>query len=589
MATEFERIIGPRADVNELEYISFLHQTGAKFTRKSGAISALDIRRYLRSRYGLDISVSDSFDIVQSLGAGGYPPQPDRIDLVQQKMAQERGGFSRFRGGFSRFESMVQHPPSSSQAPSTTDEKLQESINFETDAVKLGTKGRKYRQHNLQNQSFLMELLSSDNQEHVDFVGSSLKAKGNVSETMDAVASPSFRKEKKQIQQLDDKLSDLQALLGEMLEPKMMYLDIVQMTSMLLIPTIARYGQEWTKTHSFALKTDRVKERIVDPPMYGESGPQATDDPVRMDGADAEILRSFTPDVSDPLSPDDSEDASPKVSDPNDSEELFDFILCKLLKLATKTGRVSSSVYSGSAFVMSSTDSPLLDKSLVETLMVACGLHDRATDSDLLERMVDVARTPSGCLDVRSLVAALTSDIEPWHVDNEMKESTYACDIFGPDGVYVFQRAKGNTKHSKMQNPTPSDHVKHINDIEIAHELEDGTDVREPPETPGKKTAAVNDWKEELPMDVSRIGMAKGIDFVVDAFNSFFGLVLIWAVYISYAGSYAALVMTLPAFQFKCDPLSSQGEAFGCVLSTTILSWLIIAIHLVVFGMIGKQ
>eukprot|EP00978_Attheya_sp_CCMP212_P014702 scaffold37585_cov61-Attheya_sp.AAC.5 len=66
MFGSFQRPVGAAADVRELEYVSSLHQSGVKL-RTDGTISAADVRVFLKSRHGIDISADHAIDIVQGL------------------------------------------------------------------------------------------------------------------------------------------------------------------------------------------------------------------------------------------------------------------------------------------------------------------------------------------------------------------------------------------------------------------------------------------------------------------------------------------------------------------------------------------
>jgi hypothetical protein len=54
----FERIVGPKRDVHELEFISALLQTDLRTIRLDGSITAHDIVQYLKSRHGVETSVA---------------------------------------------------------------------------------------------------------------------------------------------------------------------------------------------------------------------------------------------------------------------------------------------------------------------------------------------------------------------------------------------------------------------------------------------------------------------------------------------------------------------------------------------------
>jgi hypothetical protein len=572
MASEFERITGPRADVNELEYVSALHQTGAKFTRSSGTVSALDIRRYLRSRHGLDISADEARDVVQSLGGGGHPPPPIRNELIQQKMAQEKAQIA-------AFESMA-----SRKIPKPDLDLLVEDGDQEDNenGMKIGA---------LPHRTVLAELLSSGKQ-------AKTIATPRNSATPSASAlkkSTISRKEKKKFKELDQRQADLQALVEEMKQPKMMYMDIVQMTSTLMIPTIARYGQEWKNNHRFSSETERVKEEtepVVQPANDASKDASSDEKKEPESSTEIEVLRTFAPSEDNSPLEKYQEEESPVLLPPEISPDLLEFILNKLWTVAATTAADEpddSSGFRHSTVRLSSAllKPPKLDRYLVELLLVNCGLHEWAYDDDLIQRMVDVAKSPTGCLDARAFVSALTSDLDAWQVDDELKESTYACDVFGPDGVNVFplgkRRKESISKHVSSDAPDPSD----SHEIGNGNGDEDGNQLQNSAESLVDRGTRKSE-DDEVEENAVRIRMAKAVDFVVDAFNSFCGLILIWGVFICFSGSYVSLVLTLPAFQVSCDPTLSEGEQFGCVLVGTIWSWLVVALLLVLFGMIGE-
>ena len=65
MASSFRRRVGAAADVSELEYVAALHQTS---TREDATVSSLDVCRFLKSRWGLDVPHKEGIRIVQGLG-----------------------------------------------------------------------------------------------------------------------------------------------------------------------------------------------------------------------------------------------------------------------------------------------------------------------------------------------------------------------------------------------------------------------------------------------------------------------------------------------------------------------------------------
>eukprot|EP00977_Amphora_coffeiformis_P021255 scaffold9085_cov215-Amphora_coffeaeformis.AAC.23 len=77
----FECPIGAVADVKELEYVSALHQTAA-VVRRDGSIDAADIKVFLRSRFGIEVTHREVCDtILQGMGGGNDDEQV--LDLME--------------------------------------------------------------------------------------------------------------------------------------------------------------------------------------------------------------------------------------------------------------------------------------------------------------------------------------------------------------------------------------------------------------------------------------------------------------------------------------------------------------------------
>ena len=86
--TSFNRPVGAQADLNELEYISALHQTCQPRLRSNGTVSALDIARFLKSRYGIVATDGSIQELVRGLGGGPISEEEEELkqtllDLVQ--------------------------------------------------------------------------------------------------------------------------------------------------------------------------------------------------------------------------------------------------------------------------------------------------------------------------------------------------------------------------------------------------------------------------------------------------------------------------------------------------------------------------
>lgn len=74
----FQRPTGAAADLRELEYVSALQQTQSGAVRKDGSIQDVDMQLFLKSRYGIEVSLDD----VKRLLLGGFGDD-DVIDLSE--------------------------------------------------------------------------------------------------------------------------------------------------------------------------------------------------------------------------------------------------------------------------------------------------------------------------------------------------------------------------------------------------------------------------------------------------------------------------------------------------------------------------
>ena len=81
MVISFDRPLGAPADVAELEYVSALHQTAPQ-ARTDGSLDAADIRYYLRSRFGVQVTLDTVRETILQ-GLGGSDETGEVIDLME--------------------------------------------------------------------------------------------------------------------------------------------------------------------------------------------------------------------------------------------------------------------------------------------------------------------------------------------------------------------------------------------------------------------------------------------------------------------------------------------------------------------------
>jgi hypothetical protein len=584
MTTEFERVTGPRADVNELEYISALHQTGAKFTRKSGTISALDVLRYLKSRHGLDISPSEARDIVRGLGGGRLSPEV-RQELAEAKLEQHRAKLEQLRKVLPPNMSASLTPKSVTAISDGAAPPLEASSERTEGSSHAGYFFRHSKQHATREMTILHALaleksrLSNANRDEEN--GEANRSSGIT------------RGDKKKAKEIDRDLTYLERLIAEMKDPTMVYMDIVQMLSILLIPTVAKAAREFAeqqKRTSHKVGNARVSMTGV---ITDESGGKDVDsicsEEGRENGIDKtndvqatqsiEVLQSMVP-MDDP-SLETEKPHKEFQTDPEDSPapDSLNLVMLKLWQAA------AISQHSGAGPLQSSKamEAPILNKRLVKTLLKASGFHDWAQDDDLIETMVNAVESPSGRLDTDAFVSALTSDLQAWDPENIDKETTYVNDVFGSEGCHFFDKAPLLRRKHRRCKTEKQECVEEVFKGSSKNSPDEIADVSKDNEVVVEENLEDVEGVQEHKTDVARIQMLKTIDFVADAFGSFSGLILIWVVYIAYSGSYASLLLTVPAFQVECPEDASE---FGCVLASTIISWFFLASMLVAFGMV---
>jgi hypothetical protein len=549
----FECSVGPQADVKEFEYIAALQQTCPGYTRSSGTVSSLDIMRFLKSRYSLEITPAQASDIVLGLGGGILSPQVRKgvaglVEARQKALLENTNG---------------------SNAMSMDIEAHERWKNINT-ITKKTTERNKAEEH--------------ENNE---------------------------------------------LLLDEVLNPKLVYLDIVQMVNVLMIPTIARYSSEWRlKNHAKVASTyyqdelGRVQSRLATKGRNSNANEYAsvevglsemsylgTADNVSTQGGgggggvNATLWQIQMEQLAGELAP--------------KPDGLLEFVLGRMLNQLRqheaskkKSNNTNSSAAEGNSGETNdaTTDnttttsggevnydgsSPLLGESppmvtaeMVKALLMFHGESERANDDALVSKMVSAAKSPSGRFDEHAFVSALSSDLSDWDVGCEDRTSTCVYDVFGTMDLFNFKRV--GTAHDNNGNDNDETNNKNKNDTTAqgAEEPEGATKTSGGGEGTGddateQKTdtkgaaAADNKNKDEdkLVLEVEDDVMVQRvtsqiIDTVRDGFGSTVVLLLIWLTYICHAGTYSSLVLATDTFTFECEE-----PTIGCTLGGTIISW----------------
>ena len=416
----------------------------------------------------------------------------------------------------------------------------------------------------------------------------------------------SGRGKKQKRKKLKEKEKNL-ALVQEALHPKILYLDLVQTTSILLIPTLARMGQAYN---------GKVANKIwnVD---HGMPPEKPATNPAK----------------------DQTSDLDPQPDD------LLEVVLQSMWSVirSKQNQTTRSSVTKGME------DGPnsaplLLTAEMVQILLLENGEADKANDAQLVQEMVDVVSTTAGVVeaapllfDMPALVRALTWDLAEYPVGSEDTMSTYVYDILGQETLGAFEQLPATPTQPTVRKDIgksdlsisidnltldndESDQGPGVNTtrkwtgnsampISIEHGALDNDEGQpEMPDEQGVDEAELGQevevQEEKLQQDneqatdgnsntshngrPSSIGFrerafvahsAKVIDTVVDSYGSTVTTVLIWITYVCHSGAYASLVLATDPFTTECPD-----QTFGCTLGKTVYTWLIVAVMLATFG-----
>lgn len=558
----FERKVGPKADAYELEYVSALFQTRPKSTRESSTISSIDVMRYLMSRFAIEVSHQHAREIVDVFGGGDVSKEVKEATIyhVHEKIEMEKQARKKLQ------EAIIRRRPEFRRLPNKP--------NFVPSTAK--------------------------NKQDGDEEGEGEEKEEEVS------AEEKKRREEDQ------------ALLNELNEPKISYLDIVQTASVLLIPTMARYGRDWkvhntTIHHPYVSEIERVEVRLkeihnndgVNEKEEGNSGSvevglgdsktskERDEEAIDVEGGrQNETLTSSNDDKRDvkmiETTAADSSMLTPPVYE--DNEEA---IQLALRYLWNQTSSMSANQKAESENKSTSTDGPpVLTEDLIRTMLMKNGELERANDNDLIKSMYEMAQSPSGRFDEHAMVNALTSDLVGWKVGSEDDvNTTYIHDVLGDVIDNNFERLGGEEEYKNFSSSKDG-----------VRKKDDGTDnktnteamevlagsVRSQPETVTKDSIPADQrLVEELQCTTSdlehetstreengkntihiRSNTGTIYDTVIDAYGSSLSSLLIWMVFIFSSLAYASILISGDVLAESCG-----ASSFSCVLLETILSW----------------
>ena len=335
----------------------------------------------------------------------------------------------------------------------------------------------------------------------------------------------------------------------DLYHPKFEYLDLVQLVSIILIPTFARFGKRWRderidlrmslNNHS-AYWSKLDEQNPSQSSVEVELGPDGQEEKQVDDFGEAlEDLKRKLAETVGNVSKGDVNGGIPAL-DPEPRDLIHEVLrmLWKDLEISSiinSEEHVTGKIESGENWRQ--IEPPVMCAKLVETLLLENGEYERAKDRDLIQRMVQAAYSPSGRFDEEAFINALTSDLSAWRVGCEDRETTYIYDVFGTDDLKKFDRLgeKGAVNSHEDLEAQESD----TNTVEL-HK------------------------KRSL----------KFVDSVVDMYASSVTLLLIWLFFLSVASMYTGFVK---AANFKEASCKLKGDhSFGCTLLSTLYTWYVL-------------
>ena len=600
MDFSFSRPVGAQADISELKYIAALHQTCMPDNRENATVSSLDVCRFLKSRMAITVTHDKGIEMVRDLGGGLVSddiiqtikdviiePAENNESIVKKKgVKAKKRKFSfpaRFRKkkdqgsvsvaqdqaeeyslkdetdkGRIRIPAFFRKEKAGGDAGANQDQPEESNVDAVQDQpeetnVDAGANQDQPEETNVDTRTNQDQPEEKQPEESIEVQHSADQR--DESKDVDVQSTNDARSATKESVGHDDAIEtpDLEAASDgsgedvpddEKLEE---YLDLVQLTAVLLMPTLARAGKDWHDARSPEAPVNEPQ-----PPTYeGIAG-----DIQKMEDMGRTKQEVYEAAEHESLRP------KPKTLIP-------DVLAIMLNSVDTPAGQ----------------QYPTLTAELVRDLLLAGGENERAADEATVGKMVEAASSSSGLFDEEALVNALTSDLSDWKVGCEDNETTTFFDVWGFESYREKKKIDDKEKEQETVDLEQKD-KEASNDIEAAN-------VDVPPSVSDEDR---KEEKSELPpslpdrSEISQSGdigvgymwdlitTSSNIDFAADQFSSSMLTVTIYLFFVCTSLVYAVLIQSMDWCQPKCE------ESFLCELGNTIITWMIFAITLIVAG-----
>ena len=378
MSLSFKRRVGASADVKELEYIIALHQTCMPDTRDNATVSSIDVLRFLKSRYGLNVTHAKAIEIVRGLGGSDVVA----ANVTENTKKNFMPFFHKKKTGQSDLGETDESKAKIDESEAQDNDK---PVRHSWDIPLLNKKASKGASKPSGNEVGDSTLPAEEAGEDEDAQPRMVKVDPGVSdiensskiETEEVCASSSAVQEENIYVSKDGSGADF---------PEQ-YIDLVQILSILLIPAVARAADEFK---------NGPRERPILPEPTGHW----LFHPIRR--AVWKLLQH----VADKMH------SHYEGMRPLPERSLARDILNILLRDIRECQ---------------------IDEDLIQSLLLQCGEVERANNPQLIREMVEAAQSSSGCLDEEAFFNALTGDLQELDVDSDYQFSTFFEDVFGTD------------------------------------------------------------------------------------------------------------------------------------------------------------
>ena len=442
---QFDRPVNAAADQKELEFIIALHQTSNE-TRKNATVSSVDIQAFLKSRYSLDISESEAIEIVRGL-SGGQCSVEEAFDSQQRKdgtpisMETSRRIFeSLWKKTLSRLKHPFQHPSSSQSIddePHVTTESPDAENNgnteFSPSQSLTGDLETLLRLTIAQQQGLIGGDLVNELQDKIEddlkdkILDTTERTSNNIAEHPKEESlfesgggqegdsqedSTQARSTKEDLPTPKEFQSTSDPIHPEGDDPPLAeYLDMVQILSCIMLPTIARIAGE-AKAVGQSMSSDEDNKNPVDPFLR--------------------LICRFR-------------DYGRRTLKIQTSLTKFPFVADEVLEISQR------------ALLKDLDGVPeerrhTVDEQFVQYLLLKHGEVERAMDSQLVNEMVAAAHSISGTFDREALLNAISGDLDLWDPSNDTQRTTFFHDVYGQDLPGKKVSARGSSSQADDDN-----------------------------------------------------------------------------------------------------------------------------------------